>query len=88
MTGPVQEKLTKERVKAMRKMLKRPVVLSALLSTALPHDDGRVISNPPKKLAANTKSIKKKKMLKMALVERSLSALAPKMEVTMSPKAT
>ena len=36
--GPVQEKETKARVKAIRKMLNKPVVDSALLSTALLHE--------------------------------------------------
>ena len=88
MMGPVHEKLTSESVKAMRKILSKPVVFSALLSTAEPHDEGSVISNPPKKLAANTTSIRKKRMLKMAFVERSLSALAPKILVIMRPSDT
>ena len=88
MMGPVHEKLTNESVKAMRKMLRRPVVRSALLSTAEPHDEGSVISKPPKKLAAKTRSIRKKRMLNTALVLKSLRALAPKMEVMMRPSAT
>ena len=88
MMGPVHENETSESVKAMRKMLSRPVVFSALLSTAAPHDSGSVISNPPKKLAANTTSMRKNRMLKMAFVLRSFSALAPKMVVMMRPSAT
>ena len=88
MIGPVQEKDTNANVNAMRKMLSKPVVFSALLSTALLHDEGKVISNAPKKEMANTTSIRKKKMLKMALVERALRALAPKSKVTNKPKAT
>ena len=88
MMGPVHENDTNESVKAIRKMLSRPVVFSALLSTAAPQDEGSVISKPPKKLAANTTNIKKKRMLKMALVERSFKALAPKMVVMIRPKAT
>ena len=86
--GPVQEKLTRLRVNAMRKMESRPVVFSALLSTAAPQEEGSEISNPPKKLAAKTTSMRKKRMLKMAFVERSLRALAPKAVVMMSPSAT
>ena len=88
MMGPVQLKLTRQRVKAMRKMLSRPVVDSALLSTLEVQLLGRVISKPPRKLAANTTSIRKKRMLKTAFVERSLRAEAPKMVVMMSPSAT
>ena len=88
MIGPVQEKDTKASVKAIRKMLKRPVVASALLSTALLHDEGKVISNAPKKLAANTSSNRQKKMLKMALVESAFKALAPKMAVMTKPNST
>ena len=88
MMGPVHENETSESVNAMRKMLNRPVVFSALLSTAAPQDEGSVISKPPKKLAAKTRSIRKKRMLNTALVERSLSALAPNMVVMMRPRAT
>ena len=88
MIGPVQENETSDSVKAIRKMLSKPVVASALLSTLSLQDEGSVISNPPKKLAANTTSIRKKKMLNTALVERSFSALAPKSEVMMTPRAT
>ena len=38
--GPVHEKLTSARVKAMRKMLNKPVVFEALASIALPHEVG------------------------------------------------
>ena len=40
MMGPVHEKLTSASVKAMRKMLNRPVVFEALVSIALPHEVG------------------------------------------------
>ena len=82
------EKLTKAKVNAMRKMLNNPVVLEALESMALFHLEGRVISNPPKNDVLKATSIAKKSRLKMAFVERSLSADAPKMEVTMTPSAT
>ena len=88
MMGPVQEKLTKAKVNAIRKMLNNPVVLEALESMALFHLEGRVISNPPKNDVPKATSIAKKSRLKMAFVERSLSADAPKMEVTMTPSAT
>ena len=86
--GPVQEKETKARVKAIRKMLNKPVVDSALLSTALLHEEGSVISNAPKKLAANTNSIRKKKILKTALVDKAFKALAPNIPVITKPKST
>jgi hypothetical protein len=88
MIGPVQENDTNERVNAIKKMLSKPVVFSALLSTAAPQEEGREISKPPKKLAANTTSIKKNRMLNTAFVERSFKALAPKIEVMIRPRAT
>ena len=61
---------------------------SALLSTALLHLDGRVISNAPKKEAANTISIKQKNMLKIAFVESAFKALAPNIKVMARPNNT
>src|SRR5574344_354366 len=87
MMGPVHENDTSVSVKAIKKILSRPLVFSALLSAALPHEDGSVISNHPKNDAANTSSRRKKKMLKSALVDSAFSALAPKMAVMASPKA-
>ncbi len=86
--GPVQEKLTKESVKAIKKMEINPVVLEALLSTALPHFSGRRISNHPKKLTAKITNNKQKRMLNTALVAKAFKALAPKMAVTAKPNAT
>ena len=86
--GPVQEKDTKDRVKAIRKILNRPVVDSALLSTAFPHFDGSLISKAPKNEAAKTTNIKKKRILKIALVDKAFSALAPKISVIANPHAT
>ena len=86
--GPVQEKETSDSVKAIRKILNNPVVCSALLSTALLHFDGRVISNAPKKEAAKTTSIRKNKILNTALVDKSFKALAPKINVIAKPKVT
>ena len=88
MMGPVHEKDTNVNVKAIRKMLRRPVVFSALLSTALLHEAGNVISKAPKNDAANTTNIKKNRILNTALVERAFSALAPKISVTANPKIT
>ena len=88
MIGPVQENETNDKVNAIRKMLSNPLVCSALLSTALLHLDGRVISKAPKKDAANTTNIKKNRMLNTALVERAFKALAPKINVMAKPKVT
>ena len=86
--GPVQEKDTNERVKAIRKILNNPVVDSALLSTAFPHFDGSLISNAPKNEAAKITSIRKKRILKMALVDKAFNALAPKINVIANPSTT
>ena len=86
--GPVQENDTSDSVNAIKKILSKPPVFSALESTALLHLEGRVISKAPKKEAANTTSIKKKKILKTAFVDNEFKALAPKSPVTNSPKPT
>ena len=85
MMGPVQEKETMTRVDAMKKMLNKPVVFSALLSILLLQESGSLISNAPKKEMANTTSNKKKMILTTALVAMALSALAPKMAVNKIP---
>ena len=87
MMGPVHENETSAKVNAIRKMDSRPLVLLALLSTALDHLLGSLISNMPKNDSANTTSNKHRKMLNTALVERALSALGPKIAVTISPRA-
>ena len=88
MIGPVHENETKDRVNAIRKILNKPLVCSALLSTALLHFEGRVSSNAPKKEAANTISIKQKNMLKIAFVESAFKALAPNIKVMARPNNT
>ena len=45
-------------------------------STAVLHLEGNVISNAPKKEAANTTSIRQKRILNTAFVESAFSALA------------
>ena len=84
--GPVQENDTSDNVNAIRNILNSPVVCSALLSTALLHFEGRVISNAPKNDAANTRSIRQNRMLKTAFVDNALRALAPKISVMASPR--
>ena len=86
--GPVQEKDTSESVNAIRKILSNPPVASALLSTALLHLEGSVSSKAPKKEAANTTSIRQKRILNTAFVESAFSALAPKINVMAKPKVT
>ena len=87
MIGPVHEKLTSTRVNAIRNMLSKPEVFVALESTALLQLEGSVISNPPKKEAANTSNKRKKKMLNTALVLIAFNALAPNNAVTSNPRA-
>ena len=86
MMGPVQEKLTSANVNAIKKMERSPLVELAFESTLLVHLLGRVSSNHPKKLSANTTSSAQKKRLNTALVLRALSALAPKIAVMASPR--
>ena len=88
MIGPVQEKLTTTNVSAMKKMLSRPVVELAFSSIFVLHDDGSVISKPPRKEAAKTTSRAKRKRLKMALVLRAFKDDGPQMSVTNSPSPT
>ena len=88
MMGPVHEKLTRLSVKAMRKMLSRPLVASDFLSTALVQRLGKDISKPPRKLAPKKTSRRKKKMLNTALVLSAFNWLAPKNTVTSSPRST
>ena len=86
--GPVQEKETNDKVNAIRKILNKPLVCSALLSTALLHLEGNVNSNAPKNDAAKIISIKQNKILNTALVDRAFNALAPKIKVIAKPHAT
>ena len=85
-TGAVQEKDTKERVKAIKKIESKPVVAAALLSIAFPHEDGKRSSNQPKKLNANTTNIRKKKMLNGAFVANSFNFCGPKRAVMTAAK--
>ena len=87
MMGPVHEKDTSTSVKAIRKMDSKPLVLLALLSTALDHLLGNLISNMPKNDRAKTTSSRHRKMLNTALVDRAFSALGPKIAVTIKPSS-
>ena len=75
--GHVHENDTSTKVNAIRNMLSTPDVFSLLRFTAFVHDEGRLSSNPPRKLAANSNRSKKKKMLKTAFVESSFILFAP-----------
>ena len=86
--GPVQEKDTRDNVNAIKKILNRPLVASALLSTALLHLEGKVSSNAPKKEAAKTTSIRKKRILNTAFVDKAFNALAPNIKVIANPSVT
>lgn len=78
--GPVQEKDTSTRVRAMKKMPARPFE-SALLSVLLTIHEGMVISNAPKNDAANTMNTRKKRILGSQCVASQLKMSA----VTASP---
>ena len=84
--GPVQENDTSTRVKAMKKMLSKPVVFSALLSIAVDQLEGRLRSNAPKNEMAKTTSKTKNIMLKTAPVAISFSFPGPKITVSNIPK--
>ena len=86
--GPVQEKDTNTRVKAMKRILINPAVESALASILVDHDEGKVISKAPKNDIANTTRSPKKIRLKMALVDKLFIALAPKISVISMPRKT
>ena len=86
MMGAVQENDTSTSVNAMRNIEMRPVVLLALLSTALAQRSGSLISNQPKKEKAKTSSSRNRMTLNTALVLSSLSLLGPKMAVMSRPR--
>ena len=88
MIGPVQEKDTITNVKAINRILRKPVVLLDLLFNAVDHELGRVISNAPKNDAANSTKIRKKMIFTTALVLSAFNADAPKTRVTSKPRPT
>ncbi|MNV33277.1 hypothetical protein D3C71_1246390 [compost metagenome] len=85
--GPVQEKETNDKLKAIKNKPTKPP-LSDLASILLTKELGKVISNAPKNEAANPTNNKKKMKLKMPLVESALSASDPNAIVIIIPKAT
>ena len=78
--GPVQENDTRTRVRAMKKIPARPA-LSDLASLLFTSEEGRVISNAPKKEAANTMNTMKNMMFGSQCVASQLKMSA----VTASP---
>ncbi|MNS13548.1 hypothetical protein D3C72_451440 [compost metagenome] len=85
--GPVQEKETIAKAKAMNKI---PIIppLSAWLSTLLAHELGNIISKAPKKEVAKTTNKRKKIILNQTLVDKAFKASAPKIQVTKTPNKT
>ena len=88
MIGPVQEKLTRVSVNAIKKSPMKPDALLARAFTLLFQLEGSVISKPPKKLAAKTTSKRNRKILNTAFVLKSFKVLALDSEVTMRPRDT
>ena len=78
--GPVHEKDTSTRVRAMKNTPARPS-FPDLLSLLFTRDEGRVISNAPKNEAANTMNMMKNMMFGSQWVESQLKMSA----VTASP---
>src|SRR5690606_10082563 len=87
MIGPVHEKETNARLKAMKKRPSSPP-RSDLASILLTKELGSVITKAPKNEAAKTTKITKKTKLNIPLVDRSFNASEPKALVTSIPKAT
>ncbi len=85
--GPVQENETNDKLKAIKNKPTKPP-LSDLASILLTKELGKVISNAPKKDAANPTNNKKKMKLNTPLVESALSASDPNAIVIIIPKAT
>ena len=88
MIGPVQENDTNTNVKAIRKMLTRPLVCDAFVSTLFAQLSGNLISNHPKKLQAKTTSNRNRNTLNTALVESAFKVSEPKIAVTKRPSPT
>ena len=82
--GPVQENDTNTKVKAIKKAPISPP-LSSFETDLLTIQLGIVISNIPKKDAANTIKIKKKNTLGIQCVLKKLAKLAPKVTATTVP---
>ena len=87
MIGPVHEKETNERVKAMKKMPINPPRSDARLE-AFSHLPGRVVSKAPKKETANTTKMKKNARFIIPLLASAFKASGPRVSVITKPRAT
>lgn len=85
--GPVHEKETTDKLADMKNKPIQPL-LSDCASILLTKELGKVISNAPKNEAANTTKSKKKKKLKIPLVDKAFNASGPKATVISIPNAT
>ena len=85
--GPVHEKLTKLKVKPIKKIPRKPPLFeaSSALFTQL---DGNVISKAPKKLAAKTTKRAKNAKLNQGFVAILFKLSAPNMRLTARPRPT
>src|SRR5690554_6090871 len=82
--GPVQEKDTNTKVKAIKKIPVNPP-LSPLASTLLTRPAGKVISNNPRKARAKKINTRKKKTLGSQCVESQLANSGPWVAATKVP---
>ena len=80
----MQEKETKPKVKAIKKMPIKPP-FSDLASTLFINADGNVISKAPKNEMPNTTNKTKNAKLNQTLVAKLFIASAPKIKVTPKP---
>ena len=87
MIGPVQEKETKLKVKAIKKIPIKPP-LSEAESALLTHELGSTISKAPKNDNAKMKKMIKNKRLKKTLLAKSFKASEPSVTVTKNPIVT
>ena len=85
--GPVQENDTMVRVRAIKKIPQNPDP-EAFRSVPVLQPAGSVIWKTPKKERAKKTSIRKKRILTIALVDSALSAFAPNIRVMPKPIAT
>ena len=85
--GPVQEKETNPRVKAIKKMPRNPP-RSACLSILFTHEAGNWISKAPKKEKANRTNIPKNNRFIQTFVDRPFNPSGPVAAVNATPNVT
>ena len=85
--GPVQEKETTAKAKAIKKIPTIPP-LSAFESIFVAHELGKTISKAPKNESAKITNKAKKIKLNVTLVDNSFKASAPKIPVINDPNKT